>query len=143
MASQSQESEEIITGINVTPLVDIILVVLVIFIVTASFVLRSSIQVNLPRAQTAEESNPGLLNLAVTSDGALYINGKPGSIDGIAAAVAEAKRLQPGRQASAFVSADVSARYGVFAAVVDRLRVEGVSDIVLDTRPPEVAAGQP
>ena len=59
MAASTQQEDDIISGINVTPLVDIILVVLIIFIVTASLVLRNNIPVELPQAQSAEKSLEG------------------------------------------------------------------------------------
>ncbi len=65
MAVTSQQDDDIISGINVTPLVDIILVVLIIFIVTASLVLRHNIPVELPQAQTGEQSVDGLPALEV------------------------------------------------------------------------------
>lgn len=140
MAASSQQDDDIISGINVTPLVDIILVVLIIFIVTASLVLRTNVPVELPKAQTAEQSVEGLINLAVTSGGELFLNGRPGKLDDIPALVKQArdKVQQQGGQVSAFISADVNARYGRFAEVLDRLRLEGVADIALDTKPPEL-----
>jgi biopolymer transport protein ExbD len=145
MAASYQQDDDVISGINVTPLVDIILVVLIIFIVTASLVLRHNIPVELPRAQTAEQSVAGLVNLAVTSEGELYLNGRPGTLDDLPALVAEArqKAKDNGGKVSAFISADKQARYGKFAEVIDRLRLEGVDDIALDTRPPELAEAQP
>jgi biopolymer transport protein ExbD len=145
MAASTQQDDDIISGINVTPLVDIILVVLIIFIVTASLVLRNNIPVDLPQAQTSEQSVEGLINLAVTAEGELYLNGRPGTLDDVPALVAEARRKvsDNGGEVSAFISADVQARYGKFAEVIDRLRVEGVSDIALDTKPPEIAEAGP
>jgi biopolymer transport protein TolR len=139
------DSDDIISGINVTPLVDIVLVVLIIFIVTASFVLRHNIPVELPRAQSAEDSLGGLLNIAVTAEGNLYFDGAPATLEELPAAVARARERakQTGRTVSAFVSADVNARYGAFAQVIDRLRVEGVTDIALDTRPAELQPKAP
>jgi len=145
MAASTQQDDDIISGINVTPLVDIILVVLIIFIVTASLVLRSNVPVELPKAQTAEQSVEGLINLAVTSDGEIYLNGRPGKLDDIPALVKQAREKvkQQGGQVSAFISADVNARYGKFAEVLDRLRLEGVADIALDTKPPELEEPEP
>ena len=138
MAASVQDGDEIITGINITPLVDIILVILIIFVVTASFVLRNNIPVELPRAQTGQDSSGGPLNLAIDRAGALYVNGRPATLDDLPAAILEAKgRLQGQPSVSAFVSADIQAQYGAFASVVDRLRLEGVTDIAMDTRPPE------
>jgi biopolymer transport protein ExbD len=144
MAASTQQDDEIISGINVTPLVDIILVVLIIFIVTASLVLRNNVPVELPRAQSAEQSLEGLINLAVTSGGELYLNGRPGRLDDLPALVRQAKeKAGQGGKVSAFISADVNARYGKFAEVIDRLRLEGVADIALDTKPPEIAEAKP
>ena len=146
MAASTQQDDDIISGINVTPLVDIILVVLIIFIVTASLVLRSNVPVELPKAQTAEQSVEGLINLAVTSDGEIYLNGRLGELDDIPALVKQARekiKQQQGGQVSAFISADVNARYGRFAEVLDRLRLEGVADIALDTKPPELEEPEP
>ena len=141
MASSTQQEDDIISGINVTPLVDIILVVLIIFIVTASLVLRNNIPVELPQSQSAEQSLEGLINLAVTAEGELYLNGRPGTLEEIPALVAEARQKvkDNGGKVSAFISADTRARYGKFAEVIDRLRLEKVTDIALDTKPPEIA----
>ena len=140
MAHSAPESDEIISGINVTPLVDVILVVLIIFIVTASAILRNSIPVELPRAQSAEPTTSGLLNVSITRSGQIYINGRKGTLAELPQAVARARQALGGgkRSPSAFVSADVKAQYGLFAQVVDRLRLEGVSEIALDTRPGEI-----
>jgi len=145
MAHTLNDSDDVISGINVTPLVDVILVVLIIFIVTASVILRSSIPVELPEARTAEEATTGLLNLGITREGKLFINGRPGELEQLPRVVKEARAraAQDGRKTvSAFVSADIKAQYGLFAQVVDRLRLEGVTDIALDTKPGELRSGE-
>ncbi|RME24938.1 MAG: biopolymer transporter ExbD [Deltaproteobacteria bacterium] len=138
-ASGSGDEEDIISGINVTPLVDIVLVILIIFMVTASLVMRTNVPVELPKAMSAEQSAQGLINLAVTRDGKLYANGRPAELEDIPALVAEARRkaAESGAKVTAFISADVGTPYGRFATVLDRLRVEGVTDIALDTQPVE------
>lgn len=140
MAHTLNDGDEVISGINVTPLVDVILVVLIIFIVTASVILRSSIPVELPRAASAESSTSGLLNVAIAKDGGLYINGASArSLESLPRAVADARvaARERGGRVAAFISADVGAPYGLFARVVDRLRLEGVTEIALDTQPQE------
>ena len=144
-ASGSHETDDIISGINVTPLVDVTLVILIIFMVTASFVLKSEIPVDLPRAQSAESSTGGLLNLAITREGEIFVNGQPVTLEALGARVAELKGQaeREGKKVSAFVSADVRAQYGAFAAVLDRLRLQGIADIALDTQPVEDRRGAP
>jgi biopolymer transport protein ExbD len=137
----SDPNDELVTGVNITPIVDVALVLLVVFLVTSSLIVSKSIQVEVPRAATGTETSVGLLAFVVTSAGDLYVNGQPARLEEIAGAVTEARRrLDPGQKLSAFVSADVAAPYGRFAEVVDRLRQVGVTDIALDTRPIEAAA---
>jgi biopolymer transport protein ExbD len=131
-------TDELVTGVNITPIVDVALVLLVVFLVTSSLIVSKSIQVEVPRAATGSETAVGLLAFVVTRTGDLYVNGQPARLEDIPRAVGEARgRLQQGQKLTGFVSADVAAPYGRFAQVVDRLRQEGVTDIALDTKPVE------
>ncbi len=131
-------ADDLVTGVNITPIVDVALVLLVVFLVTSSLIVSRSIPVEVPRAATGSETTVGLLALVVTASGDLFVNGQPARVDDIPRAVAEARRrVEPGQRLTGFVSADVAAPYGRFAAVVDRLRQEGITDIALDTRPAE------
>jgi len=132
----SDPADDLVTGVNITPIVDVALTLLIVFIVTSSLILSRSMPVELPKAASSVETTAGLLTLTVARGGEVYVNGQPASLDDIPRAVAEArKRLQPGQVLTGFVSADVQAPYGRFAEVVDRLRVEGITDIALDTKP--------
>jgi len=140
MASLSlADDDEPISGINVTPLVDVVLVLLIIFIVTASFLLKSAIPIELPTAATGEQRSQGLVTIVIGRTGEILVNGTTGTLDDVRAAVTRATAAKGGdvRAVEAFVSADVGAQYGVFARVVDRLRLQGVTAIALDTRPEE------
>jgi biopolymer transport protein ExbD len=134
----SDPADDLVTGVNITPIVDVALVLLIVFLVTSSLIVSRSIQVEVPRAATGSETAVGLLALVVTAAGDLYVNGQPARVEDVPRAVAEArKRLEPGQKLTGFVSADVAAPYGRFAQVVDVLRQEGVVDIALDTKPVE------
>lgn len=131
-------SQPLFTIPNLTPLIDVALTVLFVYMVSSELVARTSIPVDLPVAQSAEPSQLGLLNLTVDGEGQLFINGEPGTLADIPAAVERLRAVTPpGRPVTAFVSADISARYGAFAAVLDRLRLARVTDIALDTQPLE------
>ena len=71
MAGSAPENDEEITGINVTPLVDIVLVLLIIFMVTANFIVRETVEVDLPRAANGGETVQGLVNVVMDKDVAL------------------------------------------------------------------------
>ena len=133
----SGDGEELIGGVNTTPLVDVTLTLLIVFIVTASFVVDRTMPVELPKAATAEATPPSLLNVAITAKGEIFLNGAPGRLEDIPAAVAaaRARATSPDAKLAGFVSADVAAPYGRFAEAVDRLRLAGVTDIALDTQP--------
>ncbi len=81
MASQlSDNDDEPISAINVVPLVDVILVVLIIFMVTAPLVLKPSIDINLPKASSGDNSPSTPLNIAIAKDGTIAFNGKAASL---------------------------------------------------------------
>jgi biopolymer transport protein ExbD len=137
----SDPADDLVTGVNITPIVDVALVLLIVFLVTSSLIVSRSIQVEVPRAATGTETTVGLLALVVAAGGEIYVNGQPARLEDVPRAVAEARRrLEPGQKLTGFVSADVSAPYGRFAQVVDVLRQEGVVDIALDTKPIEAPA---
>src|SRR5512147_2606358 len=110
MASYSNGSDEAITGINVTPLVDITLVLLIIFMLTASYIVKESIEVDLPRAATGGETVGETLSFAVDAKGALYLDGRPVERDAARAAVRAAVARSP--DARALIGADKAVPHG-------------------------------
>lgn len=138
---------ELITGVNITPIVDVCLTLLIVFIVTASAMVNRSMPVQLPKAATAESAPPSILNVAISRTGEVSLNGAPGRLEDIPRAVEEARaRSAADAKLAGFVSADVEAPYGKFAEAVDRLRLAGITDIALDTQPaaePPPAAPRP
>jgi biopolymer transport protein ExbD len=129
--------DDLIGGVNITPIVDVCLTLLIIFIVTASSIVNRSMPVELPKAATAESTPPAVLNVAIDREGKVFLNGAPGRIEDIPAAVEDARRRAEASSTklAGFVSADVAAPYGRFAEAVDRLRLAGVTEIALDTQP--------
>jgi biopolymer transport protein ExbD len=131
--------DELIGGVNVTPIVDVCLTLLVVFIVTASQVVNRSMPVNLPKAASTESSPPSIINIAVARNGDLFVNGAAARLEDIPREVEAAQVRAAAARAEArlvgFVSADVDAPYGKFAEAVDQLRLAGVTDIALDTQP--------
>lgn len=137
----SSGDDELIGGVNITPIVDVCLTLLVVFIVTASQVVNRSMPVNLPKAASSESAPPSILNVAIARNGDVFINGAPARLQDIPRQVEAARARAASAGAGAdvklagFVSADVDAPYGKFAEAVDQLRLAGVNDIALDTQP--------
>ena len=87
MASAWSDQEDAITGINVTPLVDVTLVLLIIFMVTTSYIVKAAIELDLPQAATASQSRPASLSVTLTRQGELYLNNRPTSEQNLATQV--------------------------------------------------------
>ena len=75
--SASDNEDEAINGINVTPLVDITLVLLIIFMVTASYIVKETIEIELPRAAHGGETLQKTFAVLVSKEGKTYLNGVP------------------------------------------------------------------
>jgi biopolymer transport protein ExbD len=100
------QDDEPISAINVVPLVDIILVVLIIFMVTAPLVLKPTIDINLPKASSGDASPPSPLNIAVGANGTLSLNGQPTELQAITAYVSKLVAEKP--DTAAILQADKS-----------------------------------
>jgi len=126
MASSSGNgSDDAITGINVTPLVDITLVLLIIFMVTASYIVKESIEVDLPRAASGGETVGPTLAFAIDRAGALYLDGQPVSREAARTAVRAALRKSP--EARALIGADKAVAHGDVVALIDLVKTEGLT----------------
>ena len=132
-----QEGDEEITGINVTPLVDIVLVLLIIFMVTANFIVRETMEVDLPRAANGGETVQGLVNVVLDRTGTLYVDGEVVDEARLATRVAASVRQDP--ETRAIISADQSLPYGRVMHLLDVVKGQGVSRFALniekDARP--------
>src|SRR5437868_12376178 len=110
MAAAQFNDEEGINGINVTPLVDVTLVLLIIFMVTASVIAKAAIEVDLPRAANGGEVTERTLALVVTRDGRTWLDGAEVDDARLVAAVRAAQQAGDGVQA--VVGADREATHG-------------------------------
>src|SRR5258706_11740976 len=124
MAGQIEQDDEGINGINVTPLVDVTLVLLIIFMGTASYIVKETIEIELPRAAHGGETVQKTFALLVTKEGKTFLNGAPVDEPGLIAAVQEAKSR--GEDVQAIVGADKNATHGMVTHVLDVLKGAGV-----------------
>ena len=125
MAHAMESCDEAITGINVTPLVDICLVLLIIFMVTASYIVRDTIEVELPRAAHGGETvQQETFAVVINRAGDRFLNGVPVDDAGLATAVAAARSR--GADVQALIGADRLASHGEVTHVLDVLKGAGV-----------------
>ena len=125
----------LITEINVTPLVDIMLVLLIIFMVTASYIVRDSIDVKLPEASTGEPRKVTILAVTIGADGKTGLNGKPATDEQIRAFIRGKRR--EGKKLEAVIAADKSVPHGTVVRVIDLVRSEGVVKFAINVLKPE------
>ena len=131
----SPEGNGIVTGINVTPLVDITLVLLIIFIVTARIVVAPALPVDLPKAATSEEIQV-VLSVVVPPTGTFLVNGTPAPEDGAFVARArDAVARDP--DVRAVIHADGATAHRRVVHALDLLREAGVAHIAFGTLPEE------
>lgn len=126
----SREEDDEITGINVTPLVDVVLVVLIIFMATAPMIARRAMKLELPKAATHEKAATDAIAVALDSSRRLTMSGRPISPDQLSRALAAAVAANPGQPVT--VSADRAIPYGEVASVLDAVRAAGVRKVGLE-----------
>ncbi len=122
-------NNEVIADINVVPLVDVILVVLIIFMVTAPMFIKPTINVNLPKAVSGDKTTPSKLSLAITADGRINLNGSFVDENTISAKAAEELSKNPDIQA--IISADKDVPHGKVIAVLDLVKNVGVKKFAI------------
>ena len=115
--------------INVVPLVDIILVVLIIFMVTAPMIMKPSINVNLPKAASGEATVPSKLNITISPDGKLNLDGKAVEDSEVQAKAIEEFKKNP--EVQAIISADKDVPHGRVVSVLDIVKGAGVKKFAI------------
>jgi biopolymer transport protein ExbD len=133
--------DDIISEINITPFVDIILVVLIIFMVTAAAIVKSSIKVTLPESSTGEATEATSLGLMLSSDGRMLLDGEPTDEAGIRSRIRAAKASD--EDVVCLISADKAVAHGRIVWVLDLLRSEGVGKFAINIDPTQMILPDP
>ena len=138
-----EDGDEGLNAINVVPLVDIMLVLLIIFMVSTEFVqheLRNrippNIPVELPKAASAEETDPSLLSLVINKDGVLFLNGEESDLKRVQTYVDKMKA--DGSRMQAVIAADERVSHGAVVEVIDSVRLWGIDDFAINTKRQEI-----
>lgn len=131
MRGRTQSS---LSEINVTPFVDVVLVLLVMFMVTAP-VLQSGIEVQVPRTQTVKQISEERLVITINREQQVFLNNDPVNINQIGAKIHDKIRDPEGQ--SIYVRADENVPFGAFATVMDAVKSSGISNVSIVTQPLE------
>jgi biopolymer transport protein TolR len=133
MDTSSSRESTTIAQINVTPLVDVMLVLLVIFMVTAP-IIQQGVQVNLPQAKAA--AIPGteqLLVVSIAKNGKIYLNDNVMTLDELGSKIRAIRANQADKQV--YVRADQDVRYGLVMKAIAELKQAGIERVGMVTRP--------
>jgi len=132
MAFNTGDNSEAMSEINVTPLVDVMLVLLVVFIVTAPL-LTNAIKVTLPEtAETAAPDDPDAITVSVDPAGKVFIDKRETSVADLEIELKGMKELDP--DLTLFLQADDAARYGVVAKVMAVIERAGIDKLAVITK---------
>lgn len=131
------EGSELITEINVTPMVDVMLVLLIIVMVTATFIARSSIKVELPKASKAEPVVQSTVGLTLKADGGLLLNDRSVGERELYAYLQREVRAR--RDLQVIIAGDAAVPHGRVVRAIDILRRAGVTKFAINVQVDEEA----
>ena len=137
--SAKWDDDDGINEINVTPLVDVMLVLLVIFMVASIYIVKDAIEVDLPKAASAGETLDTTLAIVIDREGRLYLNGRPSPNDVIAKACADAAARDPNAQA--IIAADQNVKHGDVIGVIDLVRNNGLTRFAINVKQSDIIDG--
>jgi biopolymer transport protein ExbD len=132
----TSSSDESITGINVTPLVDVVLVLLVVLMVTATYLASRSIPVDLPSGKTGEATSASL-TVSLSKAGGVYVDGIPCNEQQLREKLASARRADP--ELRAVIAADGAVQHRRVVGVIDLLRQEHVDRFAINVDADDLA----
>ncbi len=125
--ASNQNDDEPIAAINVVPLVDVILVVLIIFMVTAPLVLKPVIDINLPKSSSGDEAPAAPLNVALSANGQLMVNGEASTTEQLALIATKTAGEKP--DTAAILQADKAVTLESLTAIIDVIKSAGIKKV--------------
>lgn len=128
-----------LADINVTPLVDVVLVLLIIFMVTAP-VLQSGIEVNVPHTRTVKEITEERLVISIDKSQKVYLGNDPININQIGRVLKQ--RIRDPQHQAIYLRSDEDVPFGAFATVMDAIKSSGISNVSIVTQPIDSRGGK-
>ena len=128
-----QANEE--TGIDLAPMLDFVMNLLIFFIITAAFISESGIRVNRPTAQTAQKEDRANVFIAISAKGEVWIDRQHVDIRTLRSQVQRLKSQHP--RMTVVIQADKDARAGLMVEAMDQVRLAGVKDVAIAAEPPK------
>jgi biopolymer transport protein ExbD/biopolymer transport protein TolR len=138
--SRGGHTQTALAEINITPLVDVVLVLLVIFMLTAP-VLQSGIQVNVPKTKTVREITEQRTVVTINKDNEVFLNDKPVNLNDLPN-ILRSQNTDTTKQVI-YLRADEKVAFGAFASVMDAVKQSGITNVSIVTQPAASAPTKP
>jgi biopolymer transport protein ExbD len=119
-----------IVGINVTPMVDVVLVLLVIMMVSATYIVSQSLKVELPKSQSSDEAVPTVAQVTIQKDGKYFYDQQPVDEQELVSQLRSSKAANP--DVNLVITADAKALHGMVVHVIDLSKIEGITKFAIN-----------
>jgi len=122
--SSSADSE-----INLTPMLDVVFIMLIFFVVTTSFVKEAGVEVNRPNANTAQQQESANILIAIRPNGEIWIDNRAVDVRAVRANIERLRAEFP--ESSVVIQGDKQAQIGLLVRVMDQVRLAGITDVAI------------
>ena len=126
------EESKPIAEINIIPFVDIILVILIIFMVTAPFIIKTGFSLDLPQADSAEEVQEAVFNITIAVDGRILLNGEVLDLEQLKMALS-AEDIETDKS-RVIISADKNVLHGKVISIINTAKSAGLTKVAIATK---------
>src|SRR5438270_688748 len=139
MTGGGHRGNRAMSDINVTPFVDVVLVLLIIFMVTAP-ILQSGIDVSVPKTKTVKEITQERLVISIDKQQRVFLGNDPINVNAIGSVLKQ--KVRDPQHSSIFLRADEDVLFGAFATVMDAVKQSGITNVSIVTQPLEAHANR-
>ena len=140
MPQLSKQTQSTLSEFNMVPFIDVVLVLLIIFMITAP-ILQSGIEVDVPKTRTVKEISEERLVISIDKQQRVFLGNDAININDIGAKLRQ--KVRDPRNYSVFVRADENVPFGAFATVMDAVKQSGIGSVSIVTQPVESHGGKP
>jgi biopolymer transport protein ExbD len=117
------------SDINLTPMLDVVFIMLIFFVVTTSFVKEAGVEVNRPSAETAKQQEQANILIAIRPNGEIWIDNRSVDVRAVRANVERLRAEFP--EGQVVIQGDREAQIGLLVRVMDQVRLAGITDVAI------------
>ncbi|MEN8180016.1 MAG: biopolymer transporter ExbD [Pseudomonadota bacterium] len=117
------------SDINLTPMLDVVFIMLIFFVVTTSFVKESGVEVNRPSAETAQQQEKANILIAIRPNGEIWIEGRAVDVRAVRANIERLRAEFP--EGQVVIQGDRAAQIGLLVQVMDQVRLAGITNVAI------------